>query len=395
MKKRRIMIAVLLVLFSCFGCTTDQNKEAAEKANAAAEKIKGESSEQEFVYEKTEDGVVLKEYTGNDSYVEIPEEVDGLTVVRINATTFHDSSTIEKIRIPYTVRSIENGLLPEQSSVRIEAYNNTNGYYYAMGQGLALESLGENPAQASYVIIYDQEGKTTEKVELGKFGQKSYTKGIALQEEEGKSVLRMNGNQIGAIVVEESASLTIQLAEDSENVIQGGSGLDGIYSNGNLLITGKGSLQVTGSDVYSVGEGDASFVGCGICTVGNLSIENTGEVVVNSGEAKIDVAMGIAVYNGNIRIHNANVQVYADMNNINSVAVLAYREQMGNNGSITLEDTVISEGGQCVEIQDNTGVIWGTSIGGTGVVTVSEDGKWSNAAAYVRMERSTNTGFTK
>ena len=61
-----------------------------------------------FGFEKNQDGIVLKKYLGNEKSVNIPEIVDGQKVIRIAQEAFRGNMEVRKIKIPNSVRTIED-----------------------------------------------------------------------------------------------------------------------------------------------------------------------------------------------------------------------------------------------------------------------------------------------
>ena len=55
-------------------------------------------------------GAVIEKYTGSDSVVEIPAEINGLPVTKIGAGAFDSCAKLTKIRIPDSITAISDGL---------------------------------------------------------------------------------------------------------------------------------------------------------------------------------------------------------------------------------------------------------------------------------------------
>lgn len=65
---------------------------------------------------KTEKGIKITGYTGSESTVVIPEEIDGLKVMEISKGAF--SGEIERVVIPRTVKNIQSGAFSDCESLR-------------------------------------------------------------------------------------------------------------------------------------------------------------------------------------------------------------------------------------------------------------------------------------
>lgn len=392
MQKRKWMTGAVIMLMaaSLWGCSNksaQSDSELREKLDSANEQVKEDESMDEFSYENWTDGcVAIYKYNGPGGDVEIPEELGGKKVVRINSTTFSGAAKIKSLTVPACVQEIDNETFEtEDSTVTIRAYRNTAAMSYANYKGIACEILGENPAQASSVSIYNSSGKECETLTLGDSGTKSYTEGVSFEKKDGKSVLILDGCQSGSIIVEEFASLTIELADGSQNLLSAGAGRDGISVNGSLTITGNGSLSVKGSDIYSKGEGDSWWIGYGIYAYGDVMIDNHAKVSAECGKSTERTAFAVYVEAGNLTVDHAGLEMLTPDTEAASCTVMIMDDGSGKYGQITLKDSQIVKGGAVVAVTYDARTL-GSSIGEKGVVTVDEDGNMINAAQYVRIE---------
>ena len=61
---------------------------------------------EDFMYSRNDEGIQILLYIGKLYDVDIPDEIDGLQVNRINTAAFQNNSTARRIRIPNTVKTI-------------------------------------------------------------------------------------------------------------------------------------------------------------------------------------------------------------------------------------------------------------------------------------------------
>ncbi len=378
-----VFTAAVCVLCACGN--SDSDAETAKRLKESNKKVNEQAEEFEFTEE--ERGVVLTKYNGSEEEVVIPEEYNNLPVVRIADSAFEKNKKIKSVKIPDTVQSIDKAVLPEKGDITIYAALNTAGEMYSYERRLDFEIDGENTAKASYVTIYDTEGKFSETIYAGEEPKEEFLSGVSLKKQDGETVLLLDNCNVGGIVVEEYAALTIQLADGSENTVAGNSGLDGISSNGILTITGNGTLHVSGSDYYSVHEGDKFSIGWGISALGSLTIENQVKMDVKPGSSQSYSTMGIVVYRGNLTIKDSRVEILGSAEGKPQVAVMVQNhEQFENFGKLILEQAQVAEGGSPVEMKDGDGNVCGMGIG-TGEISYDDiTESYVNAASYVRIE---------
>ena len=71
-----------------------------------------------FDCEKTDGGVILTRYTGNEPNVVIPDTIDGMSVVAIGDNAFKHRSVLRSVTIPSTVLTIGSGAFRECRNLR-------------------------------------------------------------------------------------------------------------------------------------------------------------------------------------------------------------------------------------------------------------------------------------
>lgn len=393
MKKtvKNIMRICFLLAMTCALCACSDKDSDAQTAKHLKESNKKVNEQvEEFEFTEEEHGAVLTKYNGSDEDVVIPEDYNNLPVVRIADSTFTNNNKIKSVKIPDTVQEIDNETLPKSSDITIYAARNSAGEMYSYIRELHLAFDGDNLAKASCVTIYDTEGKFNETIYVGQEPKEEFLSGVHLDEQDGETVLLLDNCDIGGILVEEYAALTIQLADGSENKVTGKRGLDGISSNGSLTITGNGTLHVTGSDYYSTQEGGKFSIGWGISILGNLTIENQVKMDVVPGASTNYTMAGIIVEGGNFTVKASRVEALGSPDGVAGAAVLVLNyDNWEDCGKLTLEQAQIAEGGDIVELKYDEEVL-GTGIG-TGEITYDDiTESYTNVATYVRIEPTTN-----
>lgn len=396
-----VLAALLAGSLTACGKKEDEDaalKEKLEEANDKVERLEEEDKEEkEFVFREEETGAVLTKYNGDSEEVIIPDEYNGLAVVKIEAYTFKDAA-VKVIQIPPTVDKIEYGTLREGSGITIRGYSNTYAENYAYGQGLSFESMGENTFETDLVTIWDKDGVHCTNIYRGQMLDDESLAGVTFKQIDGKSVLVLDNCDIGSIVVEDYAALTIELAEGSDNKITGGRGRDGISTSGNLTIRGNGKLSVFGSDYYSRSEGSnpTKGTGSGLSIWGNLTIEENAKVYAKSGNGKGDyLADGVWISNGNLTVSGGSMlEAVAGETEGYIVPALvvhwSYDESRG--GQIVLNDVNITGGGAIVPIvyrgtYEDTGesyeTVGGSSISGDAEVTWEDEKGYVGASSHI------------
>ena len=398
------MVLITLLAGSLTACGKKEDEEALkdklEQANEKVEKLEEEDKEEkEFVFREEETGAVLTKYNGDSDEVIIPDEYNGLPVVRIQVGAFENRGTgLKLIQVPPTVDKIENGTLREESEVIIRGYSSTYAENYASGMGLSFESMGENTFETDLVTIWDKEGVHCTNIYRGQMLDDESLAGVTFKQLDGKSILVLDNCDIGSIEVGDYAALTIELAEGSDNKITGGRGRDGISTNGNLTIRGNGKLSVFGSDYYSISEGSnpTKGTGSGLSIWGSLTIEENAKVYAKSGNGKSDYfAEGVWVNNGNLTVSSGGMleAVAGECEGYIVPALVvhwSYDESRG--GQIVLNDVNITGGGSIVPIvyrwtDEDTGEsheeVGGSSISGDAEVTWQDEKGYVGASGHI------------
>ena len=398
-----ILAALLAGSLAACGSKKDEDAALEEKLEQANEKVKEleekDEKDKEFVFREEETGAVLTKYNGDSDEVIIPDEYNGLAVVKIQAGTFENRGTgLKVIQVPPTVDKIENGTLREDGGITIRGYSNTYAENYAYGQGLSFESMGENTFETDLVTIWDKDGAHCTNIYRGQMLNDESLAGVTFKNVDGKSVLVLDNCDIGSIEVEDYAALTIELAEGSDNKITGARGRDGISTSGNLTIRGNGKLSVFGSDYYSRSEGSnpTRGTGSGLSIWGNLTIEENAKVYTKSGNGKGDFfAEGVWVNNGNLVVSSGGMleAVAGECEGYIVPALLvhwSFDESRG--GQIVLNDVNITGGGSIVPIvyrwtDEDTGESHeensGSSISGDAEVTWEDEKGYVGASAHI------------
>ncbi|MBQ7522109.1 MAG: leucine-rich repeat protein [Clostridia bacterium] len=81
----------------------------------------------DFEYSISDNKVTVTKYTGTDTEVVIPSEIDGMPVHGIYSYTFRDCTTVESVTIPENI--IENGMVIEEEAFFTECGNLTTIYF--------------------------------------------------------------------------------------------------------------------------------------------------------------------------------------------------------------------------------------------------------------------------
>lgn len=388
MKKFSIILCVVLAMALCLsGCgkkETESDEELKKKLEEANKKVDEEFPD-EFTYVEVEHGIAITGYKGEGGDVEIPEEIDGKTVVKIEDYTFSDESKLTSLTIPASVQWIKAHVLKVGSAVKILGYRNTMAINYAMSHELKYEILGENTQKASYVLVYDTNGTKCTTIEPGKESKEEYAKGISMKKEDNTTVLTLDGCNAGSIFVEEYAELVIELAGGSENTLSAGAGLEGINTSGDLTIRGNGTLYVNGSDYYTTHDGENGQIGWGICVYGNLTIEKGAKVFARClGTEASRTGYGVLVDSGNLIVDSATLNASVQKAKETDAGVLVWDDGTKQCGQIILKNCSITQGGQLVYLD-----MWGdyvTTIGTSGATTWDEENGLKNAATSVVIE---------
>lgn len=382
MRKKCFMVMLAIGLsFSIYGCGTSDKKEedVKNKVESSKEKVEKDASEDGFSYKDVEGGISLIKYNGGGKDIVIPDELGGKSVVQLSAGLFSDMD-IASIEIPNSVQLIEREFIDDDCEPVIKCNRSTAALEFTMYNGLQNEIMGENDEQAQKVDIYDTEGFLSESLKLGSEGSTDVTKGMSFKDENGESVLHLNGSKSGHIICEDFKNLTIELEEGSVNTISAAGGKDGLTCTANLTIRGNGSLSVTGGDYKSVGEGDRANLGSGIYVFGDLTIEDKATVGAKCGISTYYSGVSVLVNGGNLKVDSSSVDIITpegeDLAKSNAVIIYDINND-GTYGKVVMNNCSVVEGGNVVEYQaeeeDGSITIMGSTVGEQGNVC------WPNA----------------
>ncbi len=395
-----LMLALLAGSFTA--CSKKENtdedtKKKLEEANEKVEKLEAEDGKKdEFVFREEENGAVLTKYNGTESEVIIPDEYNGLAVIKIEEYTFRNSTAdIQLIQVPPTVTTIKNQTLREDSSITIRGYSDTYAEWYAYRMGLTFESMGENNREVDMVTIWDKEGAHCTNLYRGQMVDDEELKGVTFKQVDGKSVLVLDNCDIGSVEVEDYAALTIELAEGSQNKITGARGQCGISTNGKLTIKGSGKLSVFGSDYFSIPDGahSGTWVGEGLNIWSNLSIEESAQVYVKGGNGKVESYAYGAYIIGNLMVSGGMLEIVSGECEKYSVPALIVRNiYEGRGGEILLDGVNVTGGGQIVPVvykgvYEDTGEAYeeedGVTISGEEKVICTQEEGFKGASTHI------------
>lgn len=405
-KKRRVKILgfalILMLLAGSFTACSDKKQEEeeikkkVEDANKKVEKLEEEDKKKdEFVFREEENGAVLTKYNGTDKEVIIPEEYNGLAVVKIEEYTFREKTAdIQLIQIPATVKEIKNQTLREGSSIAIRGYSDTCAEWYAARLGLAFESMGENTREADMVTIWDKDAAHCTNLYRGQMIDDEKLKGVTFKQVDGKSVLVLDNCDIGSVEVNDFAALTIELAEGSQNKIAGERGKSGISTNGKLTIKGSGKLSVFGADYFHVPDGanSGTWIGEGLNIWGNLGIEENAQVYVKGGNGKGETYTFGAYIAGNLMASGGVLEVVSGENEKPVPALIVSSVYEGRGGEILLDGVNITGGGQIAPVvyrgtDEDTGEAYeykdGVSISGEAEVSCTQEEGYKGASTHI------------
>ncbi len=172
MKKYLRMLSAFLAVFislslipACSqngGETDNSDTSGTEKVTDSAQNNENETEGTDgfFTYKITEDGAELTEYSGFETDIEVPTEVNGNKVVKIGDWLFKKNYTVKKVTLPDGIREIGEGAFSEckaletlsiPSSVGIIGasafagtawYDGLDGEFVTVGDGVAIKYNG-------------------------------------------------------------------------------------------------------------------------------------------------------------------------------------------------------------------------------------------------------------
>lgn len=380
-RRRVVLLSVLFIVVSVCGCEKEAKKEVKPPSK---EELRQNQEEEIYEYTEKEYGIVLTKYKGDEEEIEIPEEIDGKTVIGLENTVFQDCKDIKSVYLPPCIEQVKGETFASFPNVKIKAYRYSYGHLVANEQGMQFEDMGENTAQAQYVELYEMEDKQLASCvrlydgDSGKEGE--YSEGASFAIKNGVATLTLDNFHGGFIYSGYSGALTIELAEGSENSITAAPDDEGIVVNGKLTIQGNGSLSVKAGD-------DGS--GMGIYAIGNLTVQDQVHMYVKAGETDSrHTTIAIGVTCGDIKIANARVEAQVGAGGQN-MAICAYTDYDFEHAAIELEGVNVAEGGQVCDIVYRNGEmeqVYARSFGNAEKIPVSEDGSMEGISNYVRIE---------
>lgn len=128
----------------------------------------------DFMYTASGSEIVINEYLGSATDLEIPETIDGYTVVGIGAEAFKDCATLETVSIPGTVESIgENAFAGCTALTSIEFKSSTSEIFDAattIPEQAVIHGFLNSTAQV-YAEKYDREFS---EIVFAKIGETNY-----------------------------------------------------------------------------------------------------------------------------------------------------------------------------------------------------------------------------
>ena len=99
MKKLLFLTIIALLSFALLSC----NDKVEEPSTATV------APESDFEYEKTNSGITITSYKGDDKTVVIPEKIEGIAVTVIGEHAFEYNNVVETVSMPDTVTNIIHG----------------------------------------------------------------------------------------------------------------------------------------------------------------------------------------------------------------------------------------------------------------------------------------------
>lgn len=380
-RRKAKLLSVLFITLLLWGCTKEAKEEVKPPSN---EELKVTQEKEDYEYIEKDYGIFLTKYNGQEKDIEIPDEIDGKTVIGLEDTVFKDCENINSVYLPPCIEQVKGGIFDPFPDVKIKAYRYSYGHLIASQQGIRFEDMGENTAQAQYVELYEMEDKQLASCvrlydgDSGKEGE--YTEGASFAIKDGVATLTLDNFHGGFIYSGYSGALTIELVEGSENSVTAAPDDEGIVVNGKLTIQGNGSLSISAGD-------DGS--GMGIYAIGNLTIQDHVHMYVKAGEIDSgNPTVAIGVMFGDIKIANSKVEAQAGSIGAD-MAICAYTDYNFEHGNIELEGVNIVEGGQLCEMiyrYEDMEHTYARSFGNAEKIFASEDGSIDGISKYVRIE---------
>lgn len=120
-KRLAAAFAFFLLLSVLFSCAKKPVDDAENTDNTA--KI---TTEDGFVLQEDGESLTLTGYTGKETVLHLPEEVNGLPVTALTSTAFYGNKTVEEIHLPKTVKTLPPFALaacPKLKILTVDAQN--------------------------------------------------------------------------------------------------------------------------------------------------------------------------------------------------------------------------------------------------------------------------------
>ena len=196
--RKSIGSIVVILIFLCVGIVGcgEVGENETKNINKIEDEVISEEEIQEFEYKKSDGGIVLTKYNGNDDKIIIPDEIDGKVVIGVDNTMFENCSQLTSVQFPSCIEKIQGGIFKDFPNVIIVGYENTKCEEISLGENRALQSLGENIECIKYIDVYDSETKGVMNYtrlmsgENGKEGE--YSEGTSFVIKDGVATLTLN-----------------------------------------------------------------------------------------------------------------------------------------------------------------------------------------------------------
>lgn len=143
----------------CFPGCSNYNQSTTNNQSVVETKVEN-SKYNGFIYEKNDNSITIKKYTGNESVVDIPSEIDDVYVTSIDSLCFENTkyeNVINTVIIPSSIETI--GSLAFYNSQYLKEIVCDDNFYYTSENGILYTSdisnliaYPENKADDIYVM---------------------------------------------------------------------------------------------------------------------------------------------------------------------------------------------------------------------------------------------------
>ena len=157
----------------------------------------------DFIYSKNDEGIQILMYIGNLYNVDIPAEIDGITVNRINTAAFQNNAIAKRITIPNSVTSIGDWAFSYMDSLE------------SVTLSRKLKSLGADAFTGSVGLKSISIPKSVEEIGVEPFAGIKDIEIVADENSKAAALLLEMGYQIG-----------VKPASDEESPVEGSSEVD-------------------------------------------------------------------------------------------------------------------------------------------------------------------------